>query len=508
MKLGYYIHARYSNYLKYGTSYTTPQTPPSPEALIRQQKAQMLDTFRSQHNTRGYITELEQKLNFFYGRNGSKLFQGTDAENAQLQQKLTALLESYIPQLVNYNIDWDNLSVTPKNVTPLRNTTAIGIKSKGVRLNTLADRLYNLQVAVGQTNIQSPDLIARIEKFYSEYNSIIRNINSELKTASGNTVVSLESLATNNHPTKNSFLNELNTLNRDIEKVNAQQVLGDIGEQIVKILPYLYTASAKRTTAQLINDFEQLIQSNPNIVVGGERSAKVIDSSKVLGGKSLQRRSIVGYHEAQLWSTQDKVDVIINVGSNRNINASVKNYSAKSSNIHLLSGTSIIKYLQLYPTFGNHYLNITAVNNNDSSKNSGGRFAAQKSMHEQLLKLIAFHALTGGLLGRFADGRIHRTPVADVLILNRRSRDGAGAFRVYAMNDIYDQIDKNVNILSVSISGTMNGAATTNNIGLWPNEWTGDSTPRGSYAYGRIYTILSYLHASSIKVSLKASALR
>ena len=28
--------------------------------------------------------------------------------------------------------------------------------------------------------------------------------------------------------------------------------------------------------------------------------------------------------------------------------------------IHLLKGTSVIKYLQLYPEFGNHYLNITA----------------------------------------------------------------------------------------------------------------------------------------------------
>lgn len=506
MKLGYYIHARYSNYLKYGTSYTTPQTPPSPEALIRQQKAQMLDTFRSQHNARGYITDLERKLNFFYGKNGSSLFQGTDVENAQLQSQLTTLLESYIPQLANYTIDWNNLSVIPKNTTQLHNTSAIQGKS-GARLNTLADKLYNLSVAVTQTNIQSPQLINKINQFYIDYAAIIRAIQSEIGNTSGTSVVNFEALTTGN-PQKNNFLTTLNELNREIQKVNAQQVLGDVAEYMTKILPQLYEASAKRTTIQLLDDFSELMRVNGNQVVGRERSAKIVDSSKVLGGKSLQRRSVVGYHEAQLWSTQDKVDVVINVGSNRNINASVKNYSMKSSNIHLLSGTSIIKYLQLYPIFGNHYLNITAVNDNDLSKNSGGRFAAQKSMHEQLLKLIAFHALTGGLLGRFADGRIHRTPVADVLILNRRSRDGAGAFRVYAMNDIYDQIDKDVNILSISISGTMNGAATTNNIGLWPNEWTGDSTPRGSYAYGRIYTILSYLHASSIKVSLKASALR
>jgi hypothetical protein len=39
---------------------------------------------------------------------------------------------------------------------------------------------------------------------------------------------------------------------------------------------------------------------------------------------------------------------------------SVKNYFEGANVIHLLKGTSLIKYLQLYPEFGNHYLNITA----------------------------------------------------------------------------------------------------------------------------------------------------
>ena len=120
------------------------------------------------------------------------------------------------------------------------------------------------------------------------------------------------------------------------------------------------------------------------------------------------------------------------------------NFAAAQSmgrGINIFSGTSSLNFLQDYPIFANHYLNITA---------NLGRLAFDqapsgliKQAHEEMKMTIALHALTGNVWGQSAGGAIGKTAQAEILVVNDTSNK-YGQFKVYFMSDILNTISKNL----------------------------------------------------------------
>jgi hypothetical protein len=118
-------------------------------------------------------------------------------------------------------------------------------------------------------------------------------------------------------------------------------------------------------------------------------------------------------------ATEDKVDGIIEFYDGHSLTASIKNYSphtVDTNGIGLLSGVGLLKFTQDYPTFLNHYLNITAEHkesNDDKPTEMDLRMA-----HEAMQITLGAVALAGGTYSN-KNGAAVRERFADLFIINR-----------------------------------------------------------------------------------------
>ena len=98
---------------------------------------------------------------------------------------------------------------------------------------------------------------------------------------------------------------------------------------------------------------------------GFEKSSKIIDQNYF---SDITMYGATG--NMKIKSTQDKVDLNISFDGMKNpMTATLKSYRANAETIHIHSGTSLLKFLQNYVAFTNHYLNLT-INNRARQKHS------------------------------------------------------------------------------------------------------------------------------------------
>ena len=114
-----------------------------------------------------------------------------------------------------------------------------------------------------------------------------------------------------------------------------------------------------------------------------------------------------------------------------------------STDIHLLSGRSVLALVQEYENFVNHYLNISAEH--DDSEPPGGLLNAA-SVAMKLTVLLK--ALVGGVAGRTKNGQIGMSQQADLFIINDNS---VGRFRVYLIDDILNAVQRNIDLLKTGV---------------------------------------------------------
>ena len=228
--------------------------------------------------------------------------------------------------------------------------------------------------------------------------------------------------------------------------------------------------------------------------VGHQKSQKGISSSLVWGGNSGES-FITKFGNVNISKsyTQDKVDVKVEMFDNNQINASVKNVNLSNNrNVNIHSGTSILKFLQMYPEFANHYLNVTAVNN--ASRNRPAQLLQEA--HNTLKYTLALHALAGGMIGKNKSGQVGTSELSELFVVNDSSK---GRFKVYFISDIINNLENKLDLLD---------AGDLNNLKIYKNEFVRDEAKRPyQNAFARISKILQEVHTEQIKLSINPKVL-
>ena len=414
-----------------------------------------------------------------------------------------------------------NLSAVKIKTQANTNTNPTDIRNHLIgSQHTYADAVYRrIQELHRRANmgVIGGDLANRVDNFFKTYDSLCKQVKNILETTATNNNIQLSKLKNIRLDSawvaaNSSFISELNklmdltTLSTDIE------ITGLLGEYASAVMPAAYEAALQGTLDEFIE--KNLVNTIKQNYMGKDRSAKVIMDDLVYGArrgsrqnkdKGLTSWNAIGKYGQQIdfTYTQNKADISLALSGNRKVLGSVKNYFEGANVIHLLKGTSLIKYLQLYPEFGNHYLNITA--NKGRQPNERAPRSEVTKMHRGMLIALGAHSLAGGLYGAAQGSNVvQRYKSADVLIINKRSKSG-GQFTVYDISSLIDNIEK-----SLEFSGGMD----LNTPQEWSNKFLHTQAMRLTSgpqrfrtAYARCINILSQLHAVQLSVSLKTSHL-
>lgn len=524
MKVGSYIHYRYKNYSKYGLR-VNDGTHPDPTSVFNAQRQDILNNAKSKFegNKEAVKAELEKRLNFFFNPQASGVIKTgyTDAQVAALESKITQIFEQTIAslgkqELLNKTrIDYNTLAATggnnvnlgdsKKSLSTKRKNVIGGEKAQNVvkqftklqavdvRIKELVKVRDALSKNLDAASQVDKNFIAKVEEFQGKYEGLIKLANENANTTLGKSNYRISDLGID-------FVQDLQALMDMTKQITNTAIEGYLGEYLPAISSEIY----KRLEEENINDCLSYLNNNTNAfielikgkVVGGNTSRKATSKNKFIentGNKSKYSTDTkLGKTDAHQNYTQDKVDVHFELPDGV-VNASMKNVNFYSGKIHILSGSSTANFIQDYPDFANHYLNITANIGRPDRPNSNILMLA----HNTFKLTLALHALMGGVIVQEngASG-LSRSEKADVFIVNDNSQKGY--FKVYFISDIIKAISEDLSLLSIE-----NFKDPTQ----YSNNWLGDKKPNINTAFARIGKILSQLQVQKLQMSISTSAL-
>lgn len=509
MSLGNYIHFNYSSYKQRGLKTSGSSRPEKVSSLVYAHQQQLKKLVPPVP----YMTlkDLERKLNFFYG--DAKSGKGpslTNEQRMQLQKILYEQLAGKVKNLQDYQIDWDDLSAIKVVNAGVLSEGGSGKRhlqgSEFTYYDAVVRRLERLHQIVEKTGIQGEDIAVKLQQFEQAYGIVYEEgkvILQKIQRHSNNRITA-DDLGKG---TVSSFTQGINELLNLASVAVSTQILGELGEYVAAIMPEVYEAAVSGGVNELMGKITGTIAKS---VTGSQRSVKAIDKTFVYGAQSGNRTTQKGKLVetikigdfgvlTDVTYTQDKIDVMMNIAGGKQLAASVKNINASSDSIHIHSGTSLLKFLQLYPVFGNHYLNVTAnLRTDENGKMLKGSSRASSRdvalMHNALLSTIGTHSLIGGLLSKQKDGNgIYKAGNVQVFVVNTHGA-GKGRFRVYAMSNLLDNIEQHI-----KVTGDI-----TNEPKEWHNTFLSQAKGKTAYqaAYARCISILQELHSVKLRVSI------
>lgn len=517
MRLGDYIHFNYGSYRAHGLHPSLGTAPDKPYNIAKAHQT----VLKKLVPPVPYLTlkELEKQLNFFYGNGTGKTSPKlTKEERNKLQAGLLQYLQSKTKDMDKYHIDFSDLSAirVQEAGTVQVGSRALGKDLQGTKFTwarAVMKKIDELDKIVQRFPEASVDLSVRLDQFKVQYEDLLKEISVRKQNNRQISQIEVDNSNDYGGAKFQTFIDGLNDMLHMVTVLISTQILGELGESVTAIMPHVYQAALTGGVEQVLSSLSQTLDQYK---IGNQRSAYILDPNKVLGVRANKRQNAKGKlidtikigdfgAEAHLTYTQDKIDVMLKLSEGKAIPASVKNVAANSDRIHILSGSSVLKYLQLYPVFGNHYLNVTANIrvDEDGRQLTGPAKAPARDvavMHNALLSTIGTHALIGGLISKRKEGNnIYKSGKAEVFVVNTHGR-GQGRFRVYAMANLLDNIERHI-----QIEGDV-----TNEPKEWVNKYIKTKEGKSAHqaAYARCITILHELHAAKLRVSLKTTALK
>ena len=334
----------------------------------------------------------------------------------------------------------------------------------------------------------SSKLIKRLNSLEAEWKALTNLLNN-YKRGSHNRL----DLSKRRHA---NFVNELNEIISSFLSGSAT-LHGEYAEAVIVATNYLANAKALQGAGDILSGLSDALRKG---VKGHDSSAKgllsanfdsdFVDLKQVVANTVYDSKKTVD-SEGNIFSTRitpDKVDIEITIG-NMKVPASVKNYNMgnPTTDIHLLSGRSVLALVQEYGDFVNHYLNVAAEHEDrEPSKD------LLDSASEAMKLTIFLKALAGGVAGRTKAGAIGSSQEADLFIINDNS---TGRFRVYLIDEILDAVQRRVNLLK---TGTLDS------VNKLSNEYVGSLNDLNMRdAKVRISNLLAQLHQMELQVSIK-----
>lgn len=502
VKIGDYIHLHYEHYEKYGlnTRASGIKETPNPIEIFASHHQNMINEFRKYKNNNEKVKiGLEKQLNYYFDlrKSGTKI--NNEMSNKQLAEIESAISQFLGDKIKNVDIDMNKLNSAfnagnvnlskfeTEFLNKLKNANKIGRKNTSyVEKKTIENRielLHGLRDQIGTAaNSSEQNILDKIKKLDDEWKNLKNQTSLSVK---GNTDTVKRNI---------NFIDDLNSIIPGLIG-GPSTVHGEYAEAMVVIMNYLATKGAIASSNELLKALETGVR-------GQDRSAKALDLSlfdesfvdvKMFNNSQMKTQDGVTFRTTE---TQDKVDVILEF-DNLDIPASVKNYNMANVNtdVHLLSGRSVLMLVQQYPLFLNHYLNVVAEHEDKEANGS-----LLKNAHETMKLTILLKALAGGVFAR--DGKTKEfgnTKQAQFFIVNDNSgasNDGYGLFSVYFISDILDEVAKDLSMLKTGDYDNMEQ--------LKNKMYFGDIEHDISYAdaYIRISNLLMQLHKMKLDVSV------
>ena len=504
MAIGNYVHAHYEHYKKFGITQNVPSRP-NPDGIFSGHHDSLRRLVKNQKDNITTVTskeEIERRLNYYFGaRNkGSILTGGITERDLQLMEE--SIAEFLGDKLTGVTMDLDRLAVAKTSrlaseILNWKNQADQTIEQRIQKLNTGAfGKKGSANRAAVEQRIQllldiRAQLANRRAKRYVDMKQDIDKLElmwQEIQASApeGRIVITKDN---------ESFFANLNKFISSLLRGN-KTVHGEYAEAVIAATDYLIHAKAGKEIQEVLK--EDLVSGIAKAVQGADRSAKglmsmhfdgdLVDLDIVTDGTLYHSKNSVdengNYFSTNI--TQDKVDVTITVNDMK-LPASVKNYdlgNEKFTDIHLLSGSSVLMLAQEYENFMNHYLNIVA-NHEDSEPGD----STLNKAHLAMKMTILLKALQGGLYSRGG-----KTGTADIFIVNDSSK---GGFKVYFIDDIIEKVSQNMELLKTGDYDKVNKLN---------NNYIGDA-PSDATARVRISKLLAQLHNMKLEVSVDKSAI-
>lgn len=510
-RIGDYVHLKWSNYLAYGLQKPIYDKDNNQQNIGLTQAQRALQTHRE--NLKKQIQEsggdketirstLESQLNYFYNLKDDNYVQlGLDDNEAQeVAKKIQQVFEKVIKnndKLGSAVVDYTDLSAYKSPIEDAALQSKINkykdLNQKQTTYDALSRRIqdlieYRKQIPVGQ----GKDIKKSITNLETKWKSIKNDIDKEDNEISGKHIL------TTGLGGKKGFIAKVNSVIKQAKVKNDKQLLGITGEYMAAIIPFVLNGRINKTVDDIVKEFTDDLDKH---IVGEQRSYKVLDPKNFIG-KATMAEFFDGT-ELTTSYTQDKVDIVLQY-EQKNIPASVKNINMYAD-IHILQGTSILKYCQFNHEFTNHFLNLTSQH--EDMTDASGTIATEIQEARNLMKItIGLKALSGGLLQSTSLANASNNVYtygdkAELFIVNEHGGPTGGQFKVYFVEDIMKDIINNYQFIKIKDYDE--------NPPVWTNKRIGDDDIK-SYksANIRIAKILQQLHQYQLEVSISKMALK
>lgn len=505
-RIGDYIHYRYQNYLEHGTTRKGDESFDIGE-IANAHRAAMLSFVnqRDSQKKKNIKSTLESELNFFYGNDFGNIADlgYTKDEQLEIQDMIIEGVQRAIaadhPNTDLSGVNWRNLkALRTSEVQPVvaskygtfgQNdyTWTKAIENRLHELATIVDRSHPSGQVLSAADMQ------RVSDLQTQYDGIRSEIEQEVRDKKLNPNAAYRKFMIAGKESRKSFVSELNSLIGKARSAILSGVQGYLGEYVPVITQQVLHNYGRIQAEKLTR--EQLLAglSAKGLVVGQDKSTRLLDSSKFMeGGTNSDSDAFwIGNINAKAQAKDDKIDMWLEMPDGEKIATSAKNVNLRSGyNVGVLSGASYLKMLQDYPTFANHYINITA----EHGKDGGAPFVDDvRKMHQAMKVMIAAYALAGGLYGQNSQtGEFGHGQKAEVFLVNDNSGVN-GNFTVYFISDII----KNININTDLLFGYDNPE--------WENVFIVSNSPYRA-ASRRCAMVLADIHAAKYKIGIAPEA--
>lgn len=530
-KIGSYVHYNYLNYVK-----NEGRDINSVMAAQRANIKKRALALSANRNKQAIAAEIEDTLNFFKnnGQSAQLTWKASDAEEVEAAIEKLVLTKLDIDE--NIKVDFKTLEVTDKDSLNIKmdkqGKKELSEKGNFNRIESIETRLKMLEATIKKSSEalsgqRLVEITTAVHSLQEQWKKIIEifTISAELQGMEINGIQAVRPSFTNKNDSSyhyirgaDNFIKQLNEIWGQFNREIKSYLKGEVAEYYAGIVTQVVQAGTVKAAKELLSTFTKDLESLDKKIgkVGKGRSAVALqmDRFAVTGiGKQYENighRMITETGQSlftdfsggkiKLHSTQDKVDLVIDLQDGGTINASLKNYNlASSRGISVHSGVSILSLMQQDEVFLNHYLNITASVKNDNDGHPLGHphnrgvfnYGMVHLVNRVLKESMVLRAISGGILKFNSETKkFGPNDQAEVLILN----DESGFFKVYFVDDLIDKIMSDVQMY-VKVDKLDEGTT-------WDMAWVGGKTPSYPNAYSRINALLSSLHAFKLHISL------
>lgn len=475
-EIGDYIHYHAWNYYNYGVSKK------GPKVGWGEVHKKLLKNYLSQSGNKLNLSQ-EEKQEIQSLLNELKNENTTDQNIKIIQDRIFYELQEKFEKVLK-QINWGDFSIS-------------GDREYGVGVSKASNiNLNDIEALVNKVDQLQNFLSKNIEKYSSSkakkdldtvknlYYQLINNTKAQMKEDGWGDVV------TKAGEVKNS---KIDYHGKGVFKAasEARRTLQSVIDTYAKIPPYNLAQGTL---------FEYAIAVLPEVANKQARfsigeALKRVKGAETEPVKFNERKFTSLYRTGELKSaleetkvSQGKVDVQL-TWNNKDLKISAKNIRVRdvSSNIHILSGSSLLYLLQdVDDVFVNHYLNLFANHKTGEASVESWIKPEREKILNQLRLVLFFKALTGYNYKRTA---------ANLFIVNDILGHG---IKVIVMSDLIRKVENHINTINIS-----DGSRGLSQFPKFINQWEGGKESDENFAQERISALLLDVLSRKIYVSFK-----